>query len=441
MSIPLTINGVTFSYPQQFDKNWGPTLTNWSQAVTNGMLQKAGGAFTLTAETDFGASFGLKALYLKSEESNIAATGFLRLANASSGLVWRNAANSADLPLTVNASNQLTFNGTSIGATTALTNGHILVGNASNQPADVAMSGDVAIANTGATTIQANAIVDSKVSSSAAIALSKLAPTTAYYWYAANASGVLTPLAVTASRAVATDANGLPVASATTATELGYLSGVGSALQTQINGLLPKTGGTMAGNINMNGNKIVSSASASTTGDAVTYRQTGGAVTGTTANSGGTQGTIQQGTISTPDLRANAVTSSSTSSSGTNGASTQITTAALTTIGGSVIAAYNCTLNVGPDFSSLTNVRTFIVDTTVTCDGTELPGAGQQFQIATDGNTTGLSNTQDQRLPFSGTVIHAPAAGSHTYALKYTVAFGIFASVGNYSLNVVELRA
>src|SRR6185312_15032551 len=96
------------------------------------------------------------------------------------------------------------------------------------------------------------------------------------------------------------------------------------------------------------------------------------------------------------------------SSSGTNGASTQITTAALTTIGGSVIAAYNCTLNVGPDFSSLTNVRTFIVDTTVTCDGTELPGAGQQFQIATDGNTTGLSNTQDQRLPFSGTVIHAP---------------------------------
>lgn len=42
--------------------------------------------------------------------------------------------------------------------------------------------------------------------------------------------------AVTASRAVATDVNGLPTASATTATELGYLSGVTSAVQTQLDG-------------------------------------------------------------------------------------------------------------------------------------------------------------------------------------------------------------
>lgn len=41
--------------------------------------------------------------------------------------------------------------------------------------------------------------------------------------------------ALTASRALATDANGLPTASATTATELGYLNGVTSAIQTQIN--------------------------------------------------------------------------------------------------------------------------------------------------------------------------------------------------------------
>lgn len=40
--------------------------------------------------------------------------------------------------------------------------------------------------------------------------------------------------AVTASRALASDTNGLPVASATTATELGYVSGVTSSIQTQL---------------------------------------------------------------------------------------------------------------------------------------------------------------------------------------------------------------
>jgi len=42
--------------------------------------------------------------------------------------------------------------------------------------------------------------------------------------------------ALTASRAVATDASGVVIVSAVTSTELGYLSGVTSALQTQING-------------------------------------------------------------------------------------------------------------------------------------------------------------------------------------------------------------
>lgn len=236
MSVPLTINGVTFSYPQEFDKHWGPTLTNWSTAVTNGMLQKAGGTFTLTADVDFGASFGLKSLYYKSREANIAATGILRLANASTGVRWRNAANNADLDLTVNASNLLTFNGSVLG-TNSLTNTHIYVGNASNQPADVAVSGDITITNTGAVTIANSAITNVKVSASAAIALTKLASTTGYYWYVANTSGVLTPIAVTASKAVATDSNGLPTASTTTATELGYVAGVTSAIQTQINGL------------------------------------------------------------------------------------------------------------------------------------------------------------------------------------------------------------
>lgn len=50
-----------------------------------------------------------------------------------------------------------------------------------------------------------------------------------------SGGAVVEAAAITASRALASDANGIPVASATTATELGYVNGVTSAIQTQIN--------------------------------------------------------------------------------------------------------------------------------------------------------------------------------------------------------------
>jgi hypothetical protein len=77
-----------------------------------------------------------------------------------------------------------------------------------------------------------------------------------YKWETTGATGDLQETTVTASRAVATDANGLPVASATTATELGYVNGVTSAIQTQFTGKLSLTGGTMSGAIAMGTNKI-----------------------------------------------------------------------------------------------------------------------------------------------------------------------------------------
>ena len=57
----------------------------------------------------------------------------------------------------------------------------------------------------------------------------------AYKFETTDSSGNLQETTVTASRAVVTDANGLPAASATTATEIGYVSGVTSAIQTQLN--------------------------------------------------------------------------------------------------------------------------------------------------------------------------------------------------------------
>jgi hypothetical protein len=71
--------------------------------------------------------------------------------------------------------------------------------------------------NTDALRLKDGGITDAKVNASAAIALSKLA-------------------AVTASRALVSDGSGFVSASAVTSTELGYVSGVTSAIQTQIDG-------------------------------------------------------------------------------------------------------------------------------------------------------------------------------------------------------------
>src|SRR5664280_2885165 len=102
MSVPLTVGGVTFQYPQRFHRNWGPTLTGWSTAVTNVL-----------------AAFP--------------STGVLTLSPYPTATInLPNATNTGYLALTTNASNQLTFNGTPIGATATLTNAHILVGNVSN---------------------------------------------------------------------------------------------------------------------------------------------------------------------------------------------------------------------------------------------------------------------------------------------------------------------
>jgi hypothetical protein len=95
---------------------------------------------------------------------NLASTGFIRLANNSDSISWRNAANTADLALAVNASNQLTFNGVPIESNT-LTSSHIFVGNGSNVATDTAMTGDVSISNTGVTTIQPAVVTGSKIAS------------------------------------------------------------------------------------------------------------------------------------------------------------------------------------------------------------------------------------------------------------------------------------
>lgn len=117
MSTTITFNGTSYSVPATGDENWSDNLSAYLIAIASGALQKTGGTFTLTAETDFGATYGLKSAYYKSRATNPSSTGIVRLGNAES-IAWRNAANSADYALKVNASNQLEYNGTVLASTT-----------------------------------------------------------------------------------------------------------------------------------------------------------------------------------------------------------------------------------------------------------------------------------------------------------------------------------
>jgi hypothetical protein len=156
MTTPLVVNGVTYNYPQDGEESgWGPAATAWAQAVTQYMLQKTGGSFSLSAEVNFGGVAGLKTLYYKSQAATPAASGVVRLGN-DEAVAWRNAAGSADLSFKVNASDQLEFGGNPL-LTLAL------------GAADAVLK-----MNTGGTAYEFGKISNANVDASAAIAYSKL---------------------------------------------------------------------------------------------------------------------------------------------------------------------------------------------------------------------------------------------------------------------------
>lgn len=74
----------------------------------------------------------------------------------------------------------------------------------------------------------------------------------------------------TANRAIVSNGSGALTVSATTDVEIGYVSGVTSAIQTQINGKLSLTGGTMSGNIAMGGSRVTGLGAPAAAADAAT---------------------------------------------------------------------------------------------------------------------------------------------------------------------------
>lgn len=269
-SVSVTVNGTSHTIPQTNEKGWGTNVTAWIQAISQYTLQPSGGTFTLTADTDFGANYGLKSTYYKTRATNPSTTGNFRLGNAEY-LGWRNAANSADYLLGVNASNQLTFNGVVLSGASGVSHQDStfsLFDNAdTTKLLQFQLSGittgttrtltvpdaDTTIVGTDATQTLTNKTLTAPVISTISNTGTLTLPTSTDTLVGRATTDTLTnktltsptisspsisnptysgtiTTPLTASRALTTNASSQLAASSVTSTELGYLSGVASSL-------------------------------------------------------------------------------------------------------------------------------------------------------------------------------------------------------------------
>lgn len=162
MSTTKTFAGASFNFPlnrEPRSSSWGTEVSNFLLSVADNAIPKTGGSYTLTAELNLGATYGVLAPYLKSAGTNIATAGVVRLAKTET-IGFRNNANGADLALGIDGSDRLTFGGVVLST----------AGVASIVNADVNASAAIAYSKLALT----GSIVNADVNASAAIAYSKL---------------------------------------------------------------------------------------------------------------------------------------------------------------------------------------------------------------------------------------------------------------------------
>lgn len=240
MATSVTLNSQSYVIPGVSDSNWGEQVSAYLIAIASSCLQKSGGAFTLTQVVDFGGAAGLKASYWSTRAASAAATGVLRLSNAES-VVWRNSTNSADLALTVDASNQLTFNGNPL-TTLALGAANTVLkmdsGGTATEYGLIADANVDAAAGIAYSKLNlAGGIVNADVNASAAIVYNKLdlSGSLVDADVAAGAGIAMSKLEVlTADKMLVSNGSGVVAASSVDAGQVDHLANVSSDLQEQL---------------------------------------------------------------------------------------------------------------------------------------------------------------------------------------------------------------
>jgi len=381
LAIPLIINGQTFEYPVDFDENWGIDATGWAQAVTSGMLQRAGGSFPLTADVDFGSSFGLKAAYFESRLSNPAAAGLVRLAKTDV-IDWRNNANSADNILAVNSIDQLEYNGVVVGAAGGVTSLNSL-------------TGALNIVGT------ANQVIVTPSTPNITLSLPQ------------NINSTASPTFATVTANLMGDVTG-NLTGNVTGNVTGNLTGTVTGHSTLD---LALTGGTMSGAIAMGSNKITGLTQGTATGDAISFPVD--------------SAQIASSAIITSLIAANAVTQVVQASSSTIAAGTAVTGVNITTTGGPVLIFGSLTIVVQSTAGGAYNVSTMIWREP---SSTSLTGAYATALLS------GLGTTVNNAIPMTVIGYDTPAAGTYSYDLGYTVTSGVFQATTTFNIFAIELK-
>lgn len=113
MSTAVTYVGTQYNVPAYQDTGYAQGTGNLSSyliALATGSLTLSGGTFTLTADVDFGSSFGLKATYYKSRAASPSTTGIFRMGTAEN-IGWRNNLDNGNLTIGSNSTDQLAYTG------------------------------------------------------------------------------------------------------------------------------------------------------------------------------------------------------------------------------------------------------------------------------------------------------------------------------------------